>query len=63
MKYDCPHSLYNVHHIRELTGIYKLGGQAWAQQMIGLLLEGKQSVERAREAGKKRLARISHTCN
>jgi len=56
MKYDCPHSLCNAHHIRELTGIYELGGQAWAQQMIGLLLEGKQSVERAKEAGKKRVA-------
>jgi transposase len=56
MKYGCSHSLCNAHHIRELTGIYELGGQAWAQQMIGLLLEGKQSVERAKQAGKKSLA-------
>jgi transposase len=56
MKYGCSHSLCNAHHIRELTGIYEQGSQAWAQQMIGLLLEGKQSVERAKEAGKKSLA-------
>lgn len=56
MKYCCSHSLCNAHHIRELTGIYELGGQAWAQQMIGLLLEGKQSVERAKQAGKTHLA-------
>jgi transposase len=56
MKYGCSHSLCNAHHIRELTGIYELGGQAWAQQMIGLLLEGKQSVEQAKQAGKKSLA-------
>ena len=56
MKYGCSHSLCNAHHIRELIGIYELGGQPWAQQMIGLLLEGKQSVERAKEAGNKGLA-------
>ena len=56
MKYRCPHSLCNAHHIRELTGIYELDGQPWAQQMIGLLLEGNQAVEGAKKAGKKRLA-------
>jgi len=56
MKYLCPHSLCNAHHIRELTGIYELDGQPWAQQMIGLLLEGNQAVERAKKAGKERLA-------
>jgi len=55
MKYRCQHSLCNAHHIRELTGVYELGGQPWAQQMIGLLLEGKQTVEHAKKAGKKRL--------
>jgi len=40
MNYRCPHSLCNAHHIRELTGIYELDGQPWAQQMIGLLLAG-----------------------
>jgi transposase len=56
MKYDCSHSLCNAHHIRELTYVYEQGGQPWAQQMIGLLLESKQTVEQARKAGKKRLA-------
>jgi transposase len=56
MKYDCSHSLCNAHHIRELTGVYEQGGQPWAQQMIGLLLESKQSVEQAKEEGKNRLS-------
>jgi len=56
MKYRCSHSLCNAHHIRELTGIYERDGQPWAQQMIGLLLEGNQAVEDAKKAGKKRLA-------
>ncbi len=55
MKYRCRHSLCNAHHIRELTGIYELDGQPWAQHMIGLLLEGSQAVEGAKKAGKKRL--------
>jgi transposase len=58
MKYGCSHSLCNAHHIRELTSIYELGGQPWAQQMIGLLLEGNQSVERAKKKRKKRLATV-----
>ena len=56
MKYRCPHSLCNAHHIRELTCVYEPGGQPWAQQTIGLLLESNQAVECAKEAGKKRLA-------
>ena len=56
MKYRCPHSLCNARHIRELTGIYEFDGQPWAQQMIGLLLEGNQAVERAKKEGRKRLA-------
>ena len=39
-----------------MTRHYELDGQPWAQQMIGLLLEGNQAVERAKKAGKKRLA-------
>jgi transposase len=55
MKYGCSHSLCNAHHIRELTRVYEQGGQPWAQQMIGLLLESKQTVEQAKRAGKKSL--------
>ena len=55
MKYRCSHSLCNAHHIRELTAVYEPGGQVWAQQMIGLLLESKQTVEQAKRTGKKKL--------
>ena len=56
MKYDCSHSLCNAHHIRELTAVYELGGQPWAQWMIGFLIESKQAVDQEKKAGKKRLA-------
>jgi transposase len=55
MKYSCSHSLCNAHHIRELTAVYEPGGQPWAQQMIGLLLDSKQTVEQAKRTGKKTL--------
>jgi len=55
MNYDCAHSLCNAHHIRELTYVYEQDGQPWAQQMIGLLLESKEAVEKAKKTGKKRL--------
>jgi transposase len=57
MKYGCAHSLCNAHHIRELIGVYEQGGQPWAQQMIGLLIEGKEAVQRAKQEGKKALGR------
>ena len=56
MKYDCSHSLCNAHHIRELTAVYEQDGQPWAQWMIGFLTESKQAIEKAKKAGKKRLA-------
>lgn len=43
--YSCKPSLCNVHNIRELTGIHKLTGQKWPQDMIELLLSIKQRVE------------------
>ena len=55
MKYDCPHSLCNAHHIRELTYAYEQGGQPWAQWMIGFLIESKQAAEQAKKTGRKRL--------
>jgi transposase len=55
MTYNCSHSLCNAHHIRELTNVSEQDGQPWAQQMIGLLLESKEAVQKAKEAGKKRL--------
>jgi transposase len=44
-KYSCAHSLCNVHNIRELTGIFELTKQQWAQEMIDLLLEIKAKVD------------------
>ena len=44
-KYSCDHSLCNVHNIRELTGIFELTEEQWAQDMIDLLLEIKERVD------------------
>jgi len=51
-KYSCDHSLCNAHHIRELIFVYEQEGQKWAHNMIGCLLEIKDSVESAAVKGK-----------
>lgn len=48
-KYSCSHSLCNVHNIRELTGIFELTKQQWAQDMIDLLLEIKERVDELKQ--------------
>lgn len=48
---QCEHSLCNAHHERELTAVFELDGQRWAQELIDLLHSGKQAVEVARAAG------------
>ena len=48
-KYSCDHSLCNVHNIRELTGIYELTKEQWAQDMIDLLLEIKERVDELKQ--------------
>ena len=54
-KYSCGHVLCNTHNIRELTGIFELTGQKWAQDMIELLLEIKRKVD-----GRKQLSEALH---
>jgi transposase len=51
------HLLCNAHHIRELISVHEEGNQPWAQQMIGLLIEGKEAVQAAKHKGKKALGR------
>ena len=55
-EYDCRHGLCNAHHLRELIFVKEELKQRWAGQMIGLLCRIKNTVERAKDAGRHVLA-------
>lgn len=52
---DIEHGLCNAHHLRELNAAGVVWDQEWANKMIGLLVEIKNSVEAAIESGKAEL--------
>ena len=56
-KLKCRHFLCGAHLLRELLYLYEEMDQAWAGEMIGLLLEAKELRDRenSREAGQRRV--------
>ena len=43
---------HKAHHLRELEGVGVVWDQGWANEMIDLLVDAKEAVERARAAGR-----------
>ncbi len=55
--YDVVHALCNAHHVRELEAIGAAEHQGWAKDMIDLLYDAREMVEKAKAAGKDHLSR------
>ena len=49
--YDVDHALCNAHHLRELKAVGIGWDQGWANDLAGLLVEAKHTVEAARNSG------------
>jgi transposase len=49
--YDVDHALCNAHHLRELEAVAIGWDQGWANDLAGLLVEAKHTVEAARTKG------------
>ena len=51
LKYGCDHAFCNAHLLRELIFLWEEQDQKWAKKMIDHLLEIKEAVDTARDAG------------
>lgn len=60
--YDVVHALCNAHHLREFDNIGVVWDQGWANEIIDLLVEARDAVEKAKADGKDRLdASVLHS--
>jgi transposase len=54
----CSHSLCNAHHLRELRYCEELTGHSWPIELRRILVEAKEAVAEARDAGQTALAQF-----
>jgi transposase len=55
--YEIIHALCNAHHLRELKAVVESGKhQSWASDLIGLLVDAKSAVAKAKDEGANGLA-------